>query len=82
MMSTLRTRAYYIPGEHDSVDDNGEKYRAALGAGSQGDGWYSFETNGIHFVSLVNTLHLDKLGHLGQAQLDFLAPLTHPWVAE
>jgi 3',5'-cyclic-AMP phosphodiesterase len=80
MMSTLKAKVFYLPGEHDSVDDDGEKYRAVFGAGSQGDGWYSFDTNGVHFVSLVNTLHLDKLGHLGQQQLDFLkadlAPLS------
>jgi 3',5'-cyclic AMP phosphodiesterase CpdA len=80
MMSTVKPEVFYIPGEHDSVDDNGEKYRAAFGAGTKGDGWFSFDHSGIHFVGLVNTLHLDKLGHLGQAQLDFLkadlAPLS------
>ena len=51
LMSTLKPKVFYIPGEHDSVDDDGQKYRDAFGAGSQGDGWYSFDVNGIHFVA-------------------------------
>ena len=80
LMSSLKAPVFYVPGEHDSTDDNGEKYRAVFGTNTKGDGWSSWDTNGIHFVNLVNTLHLDKLGHLGTAQLDFLktdlAPLT------
>ena len=73
LMSTLKTtHVVYVPGEHDSTDDNGEKYRAAFGTGTKGDGWSSFDVNGVHFLALVNTLHLDKLGRLGQAQLDFV----------
>ena len=72
LMSTVKAHVIYVPGEHDSTDDNGEKYRAMFGAGTQGDGWSSFDMNGVHFVSLVNTLHLDKLGKLGTAQLDFI----------
>jgi 3',5'-cyclic AMP phosphodiesterase CpdA len=73
MMSELRAgHVSTVPGEHDSVDDAGQKYRAAFGAGSKGDGWYSFDTHGVHFISLVNTLSLEKLGHLGPDQLDFV----------
>ena len=61
-----------VPGEHDSIDDAGQKYRAAFGAGSRGDGWYSFDLQGVHFIGLVNTLSLEKLGHLGTDQLDFV----------
>ena len=74
MMSELRTgQVFTVPGEHDSVDDAGQKYRQAFGAGSRGDGWYSFDLRGVHFLSLVNTLSLEKLGHLGVDQLDFIA---------
>lgn len=72
MMSTVKSKVIYVPGEHDSTDDNGEKYRAAFGAGTQGDGWTSFDMNGVHFLQLVNTLNLTKLGKLGTAQLDFI----------
>jgi 3',5'-cyclic AMP phosphodiesterase CpdA len=74
MMSGLRTaHVFTVPGEHDSVDDAGQKYRSAFGAGTRGDGWYSFDIAGVHVIALVNTLNLKKLGHLGVEQLDFVA---------
>lgn len=81
MMSALKTpHVFTVPGEHDSVDDAGEKYRKAFGAGSIGDGWYSLDIAGVHVIALVNTLNLRKLGHLGVDQLEFVqkdvAPLS------
>jgi 3',5'-cyclic AMP phosphodiesterase CpdA len=74
MMTGLRTpHVFTVPGEHDSVDDAGQKYRSAFGAGTRGDGWYSFDVAGVHVIALVNTLNLKKLGHLGVDQLDFVA---------
>jgi 3',5'-cyclic AMP phosphodiesterase CpdA len=73
MMTGLHTGAVFtVPGEHDSVDDHGQKYRAAFARGTHGDGWYSFDTKGVHVIGLVNTLALEKLGHLGPDQLDFI----------
>jgi 3',5'-cyclic AMP phosphodiesterase CpdA len=73
MMGAIKTpHVFTVPGEHDSVDDAGQKYRKAFGAGSVGDGWYSFDTAGVHVIALVNTLNLRKLGHLGVEQLEFV----------
>lgn len=73
MMTGLKTpHVFTVPGEHDSVDDAGQKYRQAFGAGSVGDGWYSFDISGVHVIALVNTLNLKKLGHLGADQLSFV----------
>lgn len=73
MLSTARTdRVFVVPGEHDSVGDGGKAYRSAFGANTSGDGWYSFDTHGVHFLALVNTLSLEKAGHLGTEQLDFV----------
>ncbi len=73
MMTGLRTgRVFTVPGEHDSVGDHGRAYRTAFGRGTLGDGWYSFDTHGVHFIALVNTLSLEKLGHLGTDQIDFV----------
>ena len=63
---------FTVPGEHDSVDDGGQKYRQTFGAGTRGDGWYSFDIAGVHVIALVNTLNLQKLGHLGTDQLEFV----------
>ena len=79
MMTELRTaHVFTVPGEHDSVDDAGQKYRSAFGAGTRGDGWYSFDIAGVHVIALVNTLNLKKLGHLGVEQLDFIAKDVAP----
>ncbi len=76
MMSGIKTgQVLTVPGEHDSIDDAGQKYRAAFGAKGldvKGDGWYSFDIRGVHVIGLVNTLNLEKLGHLGTDQLDFI----------
>ena len=81
MLTGLNTpHIFTVPGEHDSVDDAGQKYRQAFGAGTRGDGWYSFDIAGVHVIALVNTLNLKKLGHLGTDQLAFIendvAPLS------
>jgi predicted phosphodiesterase len=73
MLTGLNTpHVFTVPGEHDSTDDAGQKYRQAFGAGTRGDGWYSFDVAGVHVIALVNTLHLQKLGHLGTDQLEFI----------
>jgi 3',5'-cyclic AMP phosphodiesterase CpdA len=73
MMTDLKTpHVFTVPGEHDSTDDAGQKYRQAFGAGTRGDGWYSFDVSGVHLIGLVNTLNLKKLGHLGTDQLEFI----------
>jgi len=65
---------FYVPGEHDNVDDNGKQYLARFGTGAQGTGWHSFDHNGVHFVGLSNVFDLPAggLGKLGLDQLDWL----------
>jgi 3',5'-cyclic AMP phosphodiesterase CpdA len=73
MLGELKTpHVFTVPGEHDSTDDAGQKYRQAFGAGTRGDGWYSFDVAGVHLIGLVNTLNMQKLGHLGTDQLEFV----------
>ncbi|MEU2225531.1 metallophosphoesterase [Streptomyces sp. NPDC018347] len=73
MMTGMRTdRVFTVPGEHDSIGDAGRAYRRTFGTGTLGDGWYSFDTHGVHFIALVNTMSLEKLGHLGNTQIDFV----------
>jgi hypothetical protein len=80
MMTGLNApHVFTVPSEHDSTDA-GQKYRQAFGAGTRGDGWYSFDVAGVHIIGVVNTLNLKKLGHLGTDQLEFIekdvAPLS------
>lgn len=64
----------YVPGEHDVLNDNGKQYLQRYGKQARGDGWYSFDYNGVHFVGLVNVLNLKAggLGFLGHDQLEWL----------
>ena len=63
-----------MPGEHDVLTDNGAEYLARYGKGTKGDGWYSFDHSGVHFIGLVNVLNLKAggLGSLGEEQLEWL----------
>jgi 3',5'-cyclic AMP phosphodiesterase CpdA len=65
---------FFVPGEHDVLNDDGKQYLERYGKGTQGSGWYSFDKNGVHFVGLVNVLNLKAggLGSLGGEQLEWL----------
>jgi Icc protein len=74
-LKSLNTgRIFFVPGEHDVLNDNGAEYRSRFGKDTQGDGWYSFDAKGIHFIGLVNVLNLRAggLGYLGPDQLAWL----------
>jgi len=74
---TLKTakseKIFYVPGEHD-VTDNGKLYLERFGKGTEGDGWYSFDSHGVHFIGLVNVSGVGDggLGLLGKTQLEWL----------
>jgi 3',5'-cyclic AMP phosphodiesterase CpdA len=65
---------FFVPGEHDVLNDDGAQYRERYGKGAQGSGWYSFDKNGVHFIGLVNVMNLKAggLGSLGNEQLEWL----------
>ncbi|HXS35409.1 MAG TPA: metallophosphoesterase [Flavipsychrobacter sp.] len=73
LKSVKTDKIFYVPGEHD-MTDNGKLYLERYGKGTIGDGWYSFDSNGVHFIGLVNvTNHVDGgLGYLGPDQLKWL----------
>ena len=74
-LKQIRTsRIFYVPGEHDVINDDGKQYRERFAKGSIGDGWYSFDHSGAHFVGLVNVMNLKAggLGNLGNDQLEWL----------
>jgi Icc protein len=65
---------FFVPGEHDVTGDNGKLYRERFGKNSKGDGWFSFDHHGVHFVGLVNVIDIQQngLGSLGAEQLEWL----------
>src|SRR5438046_7167002 len=58
IISQARLDVHYVPGEHDIIDEEAKLYRERYGRGSKGDGWYSFDAGGVHFVGLVNVKNL------------------------
>jgi len=82
LKSARASRIYYVPGEHDVFTDDGKLYLERFGRGTQGQGWQSFDYNGVHFIGLINVLNLKQgsgtglggsgFGQLGQEQLAWL----------
>jgi Icc protein len=65
---------FYVPGEHDLLNDDGKQYLERYGKGTKGSGWYSIEKKGVHFIGLVNVMNLKAggLGTLGPEQLEWM----------
>lgn len=82
LKSVKTEKIFYVPGEHD-VTDNGKLYLERFGKNTKGNGYYSFDANGVHFIGLNNvTNHVDGgLGYIGPDQLKWLEndlkPLTN-----
>lgn len=77
--ATLGIPIHHVPGEHDCLDPGKKQYLARYGKGTKGEGWYSFDDHGVHFIGLVNVLHQSPDGQwlLGQDQLAWLADDLH-----
>ena len=75
IISQAKLDVHYVPGEHDIIDEEVKLYKERYGKGTQGDGWYSFDAGGVHFVGLVNVKNLKAggMGSLGEDQLKWLA---------
>ena len=74
IMKQAALETYYVPGEHDTIGDDGKAFFERFGRNAGSGGWYSFDQGGIHFVGLVNVLNLKSggLGYLGPDQLTWL----------
>jgi len=66
--------AFFVPGEHDVLDDNGKLFLERYGKNAKGSGWYSFDHKGVHFIALVNVMNLKAggFGSLGPDQLEWM----------
>jgi plastocyanin len=74
VLSELSMPVFYVPGEHDVLEDDGKRYLERFGKGTSGSGWHSFDKDGVHFIGLVNVVNLKAggLGTLGPEQLEWL----------
>jgi len=73
ILKSLNREVFFVPGEHDVLNDDGANFRERFGRNPQGQGWYSFDKNGVHFIGLVNVMNLKAggLGTLGSEQLEW-----------
>jgi len=71
---------FFVPGEHDVLEEDGKTYRDRYARNAKGDGWYSFDQKGVHFIGLVNVMNLKPggLGTLGKDQLEWLEDDVKP----
>ena len=74
ILKSTNKEVFFVPGEHDVLNDNGVMFQQRFGRGSEGKGWYSFDKSGVHFIGLVNVVDLKAggLGTLGAEQLEWL----------
>jgi Icc protein len=74
MLKNTGKETFFVPGEHDMLNDDGKQFMERYGKGSKGSGWYSFDKKGVHFVGLVNVMNLKAggLGSLGHEQIEWL----------
>ncbi len=76
VLKGLPSLVHYVPGEHDTLDEGaGKLYLERYGKGTKGNGWYSFDDHGVHFIALVNVFNF-QAGHeatLGADQIKWLA---------
>lgn len=74
VLSELSIPVFYVPGEHDVLEDEGRSYLERFGRGTRGAGWHSFDHSDVHFIGLVNVVDLKAggLGTLGREQLEWL----------
>jgi len=74
LKSCKAKNVFYVPGEHDVLNDNGKQYLERFGKGTKGQGWFSFDHKGTHFVGLNNVMAIREggLGQLGDDQLEWM----------
>ena len=75
VLKTAKTdKIFYVPGEHDVLNGDNKQFLARYGKGTKGDGWYSYDSHGVHFRGLVNVVNTAEggLGVLGHDQLEWL----------
>ena len=80
LKSVKTERIFYVPGEHDVLNGDNKTYMERYGQGTKGDGWYSFDSHGVHFIGLVNVINTSEggLGFIGDAQLSWLEQDLNP----
>jgi 3',5'-cyclic-AMP phosphodiesterase len=55
ILSELSMPTFYVPGEHDLLDEERRRFLDRFGRGTQGAGWHSFDKNGVLWGAEIRT---------------------------
>ncbi|MBV8599941.1 MAG: metallophosphoesterase [Candidatus Eremiobacteraeota bacterium] len=73
LLASLRAPLFVIPGEHDAIGSDGTKlFLQNFARKDAPQGWYAFDLGGVHFLSIVNVFNFEKMGLIGNEQLDWI----------
>jgi 3',5'-cyclic AMP phosphodiesterase CpdA len=72
ILSELRAPLFVLPGEHDFIGSDHRKFFDVFPSPGKAAAWHSWDQNGTHFIALVNVFNFEKMGLLGNDQLDWL----------
>jgi 3',5'-cyclic AMP phosphodiesterase CpdA len=71
VLSELSAPVFYVPGEHDVLEDDGKSFLQRFGKGTLGSERHSFDRDGVHFIGLVNVVDpKPESRHARRRQLD------------
>ncbi len=72
ILSMLRAPLIVLPGEHDFIGSDHQRFFEMFPADDKKSMWRSWDHNGVHYVVLINVFNFEKLGLIGNDQLTWL----------
>lgn len=72
ILSELRAPLFVLPGEHDFIGSDHKRFFEMFPSPDKTSAWHSWDQNGTHFVALINVFNFEKMGLLGDNQLEWL----------
>lgn len=72
LLSTLKAPLIVLPGEHDFIGADPNKFFEIFPSEKRGEQWRSWDASGVHYIALVNVFDFETMGKLGSEQLAWL----------
>ncbi len=72
ILSTLRAPLVVLPGEHDFIGSDHQRFFDVFPADDKRSTWRSWDRAGVHYVVLINVFDFENMGLLGTDQLTWL----------
>mgnify|MGYP001386900719 CR=1 FL=1 len=65
ILATLRAPLIVLPGEHDFIGSDHQRFFEMFPADDKKSMWRSWDHKGVHYVVLINVFNFEKLGLIG-----------------